>query len=76
MTINSEQSFSRIGILIVTLVAAVIGAIYSVTMDRAIRQKKFEAEELARPARITVTKITTPQCSACFDMEKAMEALN
>ncbi len=75
MTINSEQSFSRIGILIVTLVAAVIGAIYSVTMDRAIRQKKFEAEELARPARITVTKITTPQCSACFDMEKAMEAL-
>ncbi len=59
-------------ILTVTLIATVVGALVSTKTLTGINKNIAAAKEAARPANVKIVKITTPNCTDCFDVEIAV----
>lgn len=60
--------------LSVTLLATIGGALFATKMQAGIDKSIAIAKEDARPADIKITLITTPDCSDCFNLDKAVTA--
>ncbi len=61
--------------LVIALVATVAGALFATKTLSATEKKIAKAKEAARPANIKITKITTPNCSDCFNLDDAVSTL-
>lgn len=59
-------------ILFITLFATVIGALVSTKTLVAVNKNIATAKEAARPANVKIVKITTPNCSDCFNVDSAI----
>lgn len=60
--------------LLITLIATIGGAIFATKTLAGIDKNIAAAKEAARPANIKLTKITTPNCNDCFNLEEAVSA--
>ena len=58
----------------VALVATVAGALFATKTLSGVEKNIAAAKEAARSANVTLTKITTPNCKDCFDVETAVAA--
>jgi len=59
----------------VAVAAVVVGAFFATKTLVDIEKNIALARENARPANLKLTKITTPDCPDCFDVEAAIAAL-
>lgn len=59
-------------ILFITLFATVIGALVSTKTLVAVNKNIATAKEAARPANVKIVKITTSNCSDCFNVDAAV----
>lgn len=59
----------------VTLVATVAGALFATKTLSGIDKNIAAAKEAARPANIKLTKVTTPDCIDCFNLNDAISIL-
>ena len=59
----------------IALVATVAGALFATKTLAGIDKNIAAAKEAARPANIKITKITTPQCPDCFNVDDAIATL-
>lgn len=62
--------------LSIAVVATIVGALFATKTLSSIDKNITTAKEAARPANIKLTKITTPQCSDCFNLEPAVAVFN
>ena len=56
----------------IALVATIAGALFATKTLSELTKKIAGAKEAARPANIKITKITTPNCSDCFNLDEAI----
>ena len=56
----------------VALIATVAGALFATKTLSGIEKNIKATKEAARPANIKLTKITTPQCTNCFNLDDAI----
>lgn len=61
-------------ILSLSLVATVIGALVSTKILTDINKNVALAKEAARPASVKIIKITTPDCTDCFNLDNAISS--
>jgi len=61
-------------LLFIALIAAVSGAVISYQTNAAVNKQINLAAENAKPAKIAIIKLTAPNCSDCFDIQKAVDA--
>jgi len=59
----------------IALIATIAGALFSTKTLAGVEKKIAQAKENARPANIKITKITTPNCPDCFNLDDAVSAL-
>ena len=59
-------------ILSLSLLATVIGALISTKILTDINKNVALAKEAARPAIVKIVKITTPDCTDCFNLDNAI----
>ncbi len=59
-------------ILAVTLFATIAGALFSTKTLTDVNKNITAAKEAARPANIKIIKITTPNCTDCFNVDNAI----
>lgn len=57
------------------LIATVAGALFATKTLSSIDKNIAAAKEAARPANIKLTKITTPSCADCFNVDDAVATL-
>lgn len=69
-----RNKFSQI-LLLLALGTSVAGAVFVTQSVLDIDREIAKAEEAARPAKVSVVKITAPNCADCFNVEAAVEAL-
>lgn len=69
-----DNKFAKI-LLVLALGASVAGAVFVTDMVMDMNREITKAEEAARPAKISVVKITAPNCTDCFNVEAAVGAL-
>ncbi len=58
--------------LTVSLLSALVGVLASTKTLAQTDRKIAEAKEMARPANVKLTKISTPNCKECFNIDEAM----
>jgi len=56
----------------VAVVATIVGALFATKTLAGIEKNIAATKEAARPANIKLTKITTPKCNDCFNLETAV----
>lgn len=59
----------------ITLIATVAGALFATKTLSGIDKNIADAKEEARAADIKLTKITTPNCTDCFNLDTAISTL-
>ena len=59
-------------ILSLSLLATVVGALISTKVLSGINKNIAVAKEAARPANVKIIKITTPDCTDCFNVDNAV----
>lgn len=57
------------------VISTVTGSLFATKTLSSVEEKIAAAKEEARPATIQLTKITTPGCSQCFNLENALQTL-
>lgn len=62
-------------LLLLALAASVAGAVFVTQSVLDIDREMAKAKEAARPAKLSVVKITAPNCADCFNVEAAVGAL-
>ena len=55
----------------ITLVATIAGALFATKTLQRVEKNIAEAKEAARPAAVSLTKITTADCKDCFNIDNA-----
>ncbi len=58
--------------LCIAVVATIAGALFATKTLSSIDKNISATKEAARPANIKLTKITTPKCNDCFNLEPAV----
>ena len=69
-----SNRFSQI-VLVLALAASSVGAVFVTDMVMDMNREIAKAEEAARPAKLSIVKITAPDCADCFNVEAAVGAM-
>ncbi|MEK7516783.1 MAG: hypothetical protein AAB562_04275 [Patescibacteria group bacterium] len=62
-------------LLLLALAASVAGAVFVTQSVLDIDREMAKAEEAARPVKVSIVKITAPNCADCFNVEASVGAL-